>query len=471
MTRRAILQIGTEKTGTTSLQSFLAANRAKLRDRGFIYPHFCGEVNQTGLAAFAMAPDRMEPLRAAYGIHTPTDVPAMRERMSARAATELGGDETAIFCNEHCHSRLTSIGEIETLRAFLARHFDEIRVCIYIRRQDQVAVSLYSTRLKSGGTDADILPRTNGDDPYFNYDRSLGLWESCFGRENVVVRLFDRKELVNGSVVADFLRAWDIGAPEDFEETPDLNESVTPKAQDFLRVLNAHIAPVDGLPLDAVLGPLSARLAQLCPGSGAKPTRAAAQDFYDMYRASNEAVRQRHFPERKTLFSEDFSSYPVVAQTKTATLEDFGKIAAKLQTSMTREMRRLEAEIAIREARLHWQRGDADAALGALHTAKVWLPRYAPVHRITGEYLLQRDRPEEARLAAHRATELAPESYEYWHFLGVVQRRCGDLLGAKASQSRAVELNPAHEASRTCLANIEADLAATESAPTEARSA
>ena len=38
MGRRAILQIGTEKTGTTTLQHFLAANRGPLARRGFLYP-------------------------------------------------------------------------------------------------------------------------------------------------------------------------------------------------------------------------------------------------------------------------------------------------------------------------------------------------------------------------------------------------------------------------------------------------
>ena len=67
MARSAILLIGTEKTGTTTLQHFLAANRPALAERGFLYPSFCGAINHTGLAAYALAPAKTDPLRAPYG--------------------------------------------------------------------------------------------------------------------------------------------------------------------------------------------------------------------------------------------------------------------------------------------------------------------------------------------------------------------------------------------------------------------
>ena len=51
----------------------------------------------------------------------------MRARLRAAAAAELNGDATAIFCNEHCHSRLTTPAEVETLRDFLGDFFDDDR--------------------------------------------------------------------------------------------------------------------------------------------------------------------------------------------------------------------------------------------------------------------------------------------------------------------------------------------------------
>ena len=67
MSRRAILQIGTEKTGSTTLQHFLAANRASLQANGFVYPEFCGAINHTGLAAYALAPAKRDAIREPFG--------------------------------------------------------------------------------------------------------------------------------------------------------------------------------------------------------------------------------------------------------------------------------------------------------------------------------------------------------------------------------------------------------------------
>ncbi|MBL3580059.1 hypothetical protein JMJ92_18165 [Rhodovulum visakhapatnamense] len=104
MTRKAILQIGTEKTGTTALQTFLAANRKALAARGFVYPPFCGALDHTGLAAHAMDADRSDSLKHPF---------------SGSAAKELDGSGTQIHCSENWHSRPLSDAEIQRLRDFL----------------------------------------------------------------------------------------------------------------------------------------------------------------------------------------------------------------------------------------------------------------------------------------------------------------------------------------------------------------
>ena len=110
MGRRAILQIGTEKTGSTTLQSFLATNRGRLRANGYLYPAFCGHSNHTGLAAYAMAPGKRDGIRAPFGYRSEADVEPMRARLREAAGRELQGEATAIFCSEHCHSRLDDRG-------------------------------------------------------------------------------------------------------------------------------------------------------------------------------------------------------------------------------------------------------------------------------------------------------------------------------------------------------------------------
>ncbi len=454
MSRRAILQIGTEKTGTTTLQHFLATNRAQLARAGYLYPRFCGALNHTGLAAFALDPAKRDAIRTGFGAAEPADVPALRERMRRAAAAELAGGGTTLFCSEHCHSRLTSPAELATLRGLLAAFFDDVQVSVYLRRQDAVALSLYSTRLKSGSVDRDILPRTAPTDPYFNYDRSLTLWEDAFGRANVHVRLFDRRTLVGGGIVPDFLEAWGLGRPEDYAAVPDQNESILPVAQEFLRRVNAHLRPISGLPPEEVRGPLAASLARLYPGRGARPARAEAEAFYAMFRVSNAAVRDRHFPDRATLFDDDFSAYPETADPTNIDLDDAAAVAARLHAAAVRETRRLEAEIAIRDARLAWARDQAGEAERALRRALEWGRDHPEAHRAMAEHMLRQDRLDEACAAARQAAELKPAAHEYWHFLGVVLRRAGRFGEAEAAQLRALEVRPGYDAASRELAQI-----------------
>ena len=474
MARRAILLIGTEKTGTTTLQSFLATNRAALKANGFLYPEFCGRTNHTGLAAYAMAPGRRDGIRSIWGCRSEAEVAPMRARLRVAAAAELAGDETVLLCSEHCHSRLIHPAEVETLRDLLAEHFDDIRIAVYVRRQDQLALSLHSTKLKSGGTDRALLPTTGPDDPYFNYDHSIGLWEAAFGREAVQVRLFDRRALADGDVVTDFVAAWGLDGPAPYARVRDQNESIRPLAQEFLRRVNPRLEPIDGLPIEDVRGPLAAALSKLLPGRGARPSRAEAQAFYERYRVSNEALRLRHFPDRPVLFDEDFSDYPETADPIDFGLDDLATVAAMLHTAATRETRRLETEIAIRDARIHWLRDDPGAAERAIARAHAWTPGHPEAYRTLAEHLMRQDRLPEALAAAEHAAERRPNAHEYWHFLGILRRRTGDPAGAAEAQRKALELAPDHLGARAelaqALARVNAAPAAQAAATDEAAS-
>lgn len=465
MTRICILQIGTEKTGTTSLQAFLAQNRERLAARGVRYSRFPGQFNHTGLVAHAMDDSRRDPLRDALGIHSEAAVAEFRRRIERQAEAELSGPGTTIFCSEHCHSLLTTRAEVQRLSDLLAPHFDRIDVSVYLRRQDLVATSLHSTRLKSGATDREILPRAYADDPYFNYDRFLALWEEVFGRQHVHVRLYDRRELVAGDVTLDFLAAWDLGAPKEYLPVEKLNRSIVAPAQDFLRRVNATLQAVPGLPMEAVQGPLADILARHFAGKGPRPARAAAEAFYAGYGPSNEAVRRRYFPGRETLFDGSFDAYPETDDRVEFCADEMARIAARLQSVQTREIRRLEAEIQIRDGRLAWERGEQEVALGLFRRAAAHLPDHADAARTLAEFLHRLGRHGEAATEARRAATLRPAHHEYWHFLGVALHAAGDLAGAMSAQERALEIAPDHAPSRQTLAKIRGRIVETHAAP------
>ena len=454
MQRKAILHIGTEKTGTTTLQVFMKTNRDLLLASGFRYPRFCGNVNQTGLAAYAMDDDRDDPLREHWGVRKPGDVEGFRRRFEAAADREITGPETVILCNEHCHSRLRTPAEVGRLRDFLVRYFDDIRIVVYLRRQDQLALSLYTTRLKSGGTSADVFPRTNSEDPFFNYDRSLTLWEEAFGRQNMTVKVFERDALTEGSIIADVLATCGIGPANAFVPVNDCNESIMPKAQEFLRRINAHLSIPAGTPREAYAGRLSAFLTTSFAGRGMKPSRADAEAFYAKFADSNRAVAARYFEGAQRLFSERFDGYPAAAETAQLSVEEAMEISARLYEGAQDEIRRLEAELEVRTARIELLRGEVEKALQRMgRTARVH-SRHAPVFRMLGECQFRADRVSEAAASAERAVSLNPAASEYWHFLGHVRAHTGDRSGAEEAQRKALACDGANAAARAALERL-----------------
>jgi hypothetical protein len=454
MTRKAILQIGTEKTGTTSLQSFLAANRGALAERGYLYPRFCGDLNHTGLAAFAMEADRPDALKAAFGGETPEAVPQMRDRLKKLAEAELTGGKTAIFCSEHCHSRLVSPAEVWRLRDFLAEFFDEIEVSVYLRRQDRVALSLYSTMLKSGCTPAQVLPDARPDSRYYNYDRFLALWEEVFGAEAIKVRLFEPELLVNRNVIDDFLAVWGLGGRGDFRSVPNENGSISVAAQEFLQRLNSHLPSQSGWSRERLRGIVVATLERRHAGHGARPARAEARAFYERFRTANERVAARYFPERELLFSEDFSNYPETADLRTTDAEAIIGIAAQVLSEASGRIDALEAEISIREAAIAYRDDRQAVALERIRAALSRFPEHAGLHRTLGEYLLRLEQPQAAVAAAEAACARAPENWEYRHFLGIARASAGDDVGAAAAQQAALDINPADKSAKAALAKV-----------------
>ena len=172
---RIILHIGTEKTGTTSIQHALAHDRDALAARGFLFPQLFGSENHMEIAVYAADDGQQMELRLHELDKAKCDLPEYRARLRQKLADEVADSacHTMIISNEHCHSRLLTPSAIQRLKDLLTPFCPNIEVQVYLRRQDQLAVSLHSTRLKLGG-EGPIFPDTAPALPlYFALDKLL----------------------------------------------------------------------------------------------------------------------------------------------------------------------------------------------------------------------------------------------------------------------------------------------------------
>jgi hypothetical protein len=189
--RRLLIHAGIHRTGSTSLQRFLADNRAALAARGVAYPG--EERNHQGLA---WALKRGES-RAA-------EVLALVEAALAETGAELvvlSGEDFAI---------LTDLG---WLREVAARH--ETRTVFYLRRQDHWLMSWYNQHVKwpfdrrKSRMDPAAFLAAIADFHWLDYWALIGRWQAVLGPGRVAVAILEPGQVED--VTGDFLDRLGIG--------------------------------------------------------------------------------------------------------------------------------------------------------------------------------------------------------------------------------------------------------------------
>lgn len=338
MGRTAVLHIGLEKTGTTTIQYFLRANRARLATRGDVVPETLGPVTHTRLATMAESGGGAEDDEAG------DDAGSMREAFEAELRALPPTAARVLFSSEHLHRRLGTEAEVARLRDILVPYFSDFRVIVYLRRQDRLAASLFSTTIRYGGVwEKRIVPgRRARAEHYYNFEILLGLWSAVFGREQMRVRVFEPARLLERDVLRDYCAAAEI--PMEGLKIPETkNPSLSPAALMVLGKLN-EAAPRKGAVL--LRENFIRTLEQHFNSSQQILPRREAQGFYEMFRESNRVVRDLYLPDYpESLFEEDFGMYPDVATRPEPALGEVLAVFACLWQAQAAERRALEQRV------------------------------------------------------------------------------------------------------------------------------
>ena len=241
------LHIGTYKTGTSSIQSFLTQNRKNLLQKGYLYPtsgtrksshgRFCQTIlSRRPYSSFTNeCIEDWKNLEREIDLHRPTHIVISHEAFSTFERDE-----------------------VKLLESYLSRCLSgfKIEIIIYLRRQDDLLKSLYGTRIKGAqywGSLMDFYEEkklsrngyTHGEhhvrDFRFDYYELLKPWAETFGQDNIVVRNYEKakKDLLN-----DFLEAIDLSTDEDWQYLEVYqNRASSGKTIKLLKLLN-YIARV-----------------------------------------------------------------------------------------------------------------------------------------------------------------------------------------------------------------------------------
>jgi len=310
-----IVHIGTEKTGTTTLQQLLHDNRNRLAESGFHFLKSPGLYNSRDLVAYCKRDYLFDDYFKGKRIETPEEKAVFREDFLNRFMAEIDAlpinARAAVVSSEHFHSRLIHDDEVEALRTLLSRRFDKVRIVTYLRKQVDTAVSLYSTALISGHS-IELLDFVEAEcdpaKPYYNYYDYLKRWERAFGRDSMIVRIFEPAAFRNGNLIDDFLSLIDPALLASIDtNVVSRNESINHLGQCLLKSLNRHIPRYEER--SSGINPRNVELSRLIiegtRGRGIGLNEAHARTLQERFANSNEAVRREYFPNRETLFGLD----------------------------------------------------------------------------------------------------------------------------------------------------------------------
>lgn len=283
--RRAVIHIGVEKTGTTYLQAALHASSDVLSRAGWSYPTFLGAANHHALAAFAVDPVYDQDIHRWHGV-TPDNVGETRERFADRFCTQTAAGSRWIFSSEHLSSRAT-LKDAQVLAALLDRAGLRPTIVFYVRRQDSMIPSSFSTAVKAGSPKPFDLSREIGAVHRYDFAALFDRWHRVFPG-NVVVRPFWEGR-PPGWLVADFCNTvLDLGPSlsGNLAIPPTAaNASLSPAFLEMLRHLNAAAAEDDAPAVDR--GRLVSLLEERSTGATFRLSRAQRSRVMRRFRESN----------------------------------------------------------------------------------------------------------------------------------------------------------------------------------------
>lgn len=221
-----LLHAGEHKTGTTSLQSILIAQRETLGRQGF-------HVLRTGQGADG-AHHRL--------IHTLLGrLRSRTTRALLRAELAQAPPRIVVISSETVKKAVVDGEGSRVIDALRAAGAARIRLLLYVRSPFGLASSSYSShisRLELEGATFDDFVRAQDDGPAYRYERFLDLAR----RDDVDLVVRPYSEAARRSIGLDFAKT--LGVDLQVASEPRLNTSYGPVGLEAMRVLAAEVGPL-----------------------------------------------------------------------------------------------------------------------------------------------------------------------------------------------------------------------------------
>ena len=257
------LHVGTGKAGSTTIQRFLANQRAALPYRQLD----AFSIGNAWKIAAAMSDEG----NRAYWVErkqvlTAAEHKELRSVFWTNVRREVAGLEASDFVasSEHLYGQLGCDRDaVARLREHLVENFEKVKVLIYFRNQIDFVKSKYAQSVKGFKRSTMSFPKyienLESLEVPIHYAGRLQVWVDVFGAENVEAVVFDKGNFPNGSLIEDFCMRMGIEYDKDRFSVHEKRENTSPSFSQLnvLRFLNyLPIARTDSRRLLQFLQPI-----------------------------------------------------------------------------------------------------------------------------------------------------------------------------------------------------------------------
>lgn len=227
MKKKLILHIGTQKTGSSAIQVFLTQNQQSLIKAGLEY--LDPRANKFGL--FNMNHSGLVLALTGFWRSGSHQLPKEKTWLMLREKVEQS--KHGVIISSEGFSTPEVLQHMDFIKDSLSG-FD-VKVVIYLRRQDIFAQSLYKEQIKDREHRSFALAYEEaGYKKFLDYKEIVDQWGNAFGKHNIQVRPYERGQLKNGDIVADFMQT--IGAK--------MNKKMLRSDKPVNQTMNSHVLQI-----------------------------------------------------------------------------------------------------------------------------------------------------------------------------------------------------------------------------------
>ncbi len=237
------LHIGIRKAGSTTIQNFLCKNQRQLDNLGYYYPTDFSEAARESFELGVNGQPQNGNLRDF--ITSPTIETVDR----TIGKINFPENKDVIFSTEDfyllCKNKKLLSYFKHTLDLKAKNH--KIKIVVYLRRQDELLESLYRQYMK-GRNEVDYIfdEKFIEDDEVadtLKFNNFLDVFGEIFGSENIVVRPFEKEQLIEQNVITDFLKQIGITDKSTLNINVSHNSQFSHEMTEFLRLTKNYIPP------------------------------------------------------------------------------------------------------------------------------------------------------------------------------------------------------------------------------------